>query len=451
VIKEEWNENDKIKHIWKRDNLIFMIEGFEDGIVKNRKQMNENGVVVYEEIFSYDGFCEIHHYDNNGVYRNNKPAIYMLKNDVVYCKIWYKNGHKYMSKFYKNNHLVLSEVLEGNTVKKIWYKNGKIHKGNNLPAIILYEDNNITLRGWYKNGKPFRKNNLPHFEYYNDNIMFGKQWIIDKYRSIREHYDDGKLICKQTFKNGEENGIDDLPSTIYYDENEVPYKYCWQRDGELFREDDKPNIVICDGNQIVSKKWFNVDEKLHRDNDLPAIISYTNGEITFQGWYVNGIPHRENDLPIKEFYNNGVTVRKEWYNRCEELPRIELYYPNGNKSKFIWTTNRNNDLPAIECYRLDGMIQQKIWLKDGVRHRDNNQYAVILYDENENIISGERWIDGIRQINFDSYVGNDDCNICYLTGENKIITKCNHIFCAECIYGWINIGNNSCPYCRQEL
>ncbi len=88
------------------------------------------------------------------------------------------------------------------------------------------------------------------------------------------------------------------------------------------------------------------------------------------------------------------------------------------------------------------IVYKKWFNEDEKLHRDNNQYAVILYDESENIISGEKWINGIHQISFDSYVGNDDCFICFIcfaTGENKITTQCNHIFCNNCIYGWINI------------
>ena len=41
------------------------------------------------------------------------------------------------------------------------------------------------------------------------------------------------------------------------------------------------------------------------------------------------------------------------------------------------------------------------------------------------------------------------CNICFDEINNKLITKCNHEFCSECIERWVRINNN-CPLCRSE-
>ena len=41
------------------------------------------------------------------------------------------------------------------------------------------------------------------------------------------------------------------------------------------------------------------------------------------------------------------------------------------------------------------------------------------------------------------------CMIC-LTNKTDIITKCNHIYCNNCIEIWLNI-NESCPYCRTNI
>jgi antitoxin component YwqK of YwqJK toxin-antitoxin module len=89
-----------------------------------------------------------------------------------------------------------------------WYKNGKLHHDNDLPAII-YEDGE---KRWYKNGQIHRENDLP------------------------------AVIC--------------------------PYGYqVWYKNGEFHRENDFPAIILPDGTQY----WYK-NGLLHRDNDLPAII-----------------------------------------------------------------------------------------------------------------------------------------------------------------------------------
>jgi antitoxin component YwqK of YwqJK toxin-antitoxin module len=40
---------------------------------------------------------------------------------------------------------------------KYWYKNGKIHRDDDLPAVVCYN----STKYWYQNGKLHRDNNLP--------------------------------------------------------------------------------------------------------------------------------------------------------------------------------------------------------------------------------------------------------------------------------------------------
>jgi len=44
---------------------------------------------------------------------------------------------------------------------KVWYKNGKIHRDNDLPAQVDANGH----KAWYKNGKQHRDNDLPAVEY----------------------------------------------------------------------------------------------------------------------------------------------------------------------------------------------------------------------------------------------------------------------------------------------
>lgn len=51
----------------------------------------------------------------------------------------------------KNNKVVIHEM---------WYKNGKAHRDDNLPAMISYSDDGktVTLKEWYIDGCPVSKN-----------------------------------------------------------------------------------------------------------------------------------------------------------------------------------------------------------------------------------------------------------------------------------------------------
>ena len=42
------------------------------------------------------------------------------------------------------------------------------------------------------------------------------------------------------------------------------------------------------------------------------------------------------------------------------------------------------------------------------------------------------------------------CVICSTPFDHPRCTPCGHTFCRECIVGWFNSGNSSCPMCRQQ-
>jgi len=117
--------------------------------------------------------------------------------------------------FYKlDKHMQLT--LRKENIKEIncydgsieFYKNGRCHRDNDLPAII-YEDGS---QEWYKHGEIHRDN--------------------------------------------------DLPAAIYTDGTQE-----WYKNGELHRDNDLPAIIYTDGSQL----WYKNGEA-HRDNGLPAAI-----------------------------------------------------------------------------------------------------------------------------------------------------------------------------------
>ena len=104
--------------------------------------------------------------ENNCIYLNI-PATKVHSNDEPVFDVqnvsskpndgeqqWYQNG-----KFHRDNDqpaiILNDEILNDET--QIWYQNGNRHRDNDLPA-IMWSDG---TQEWYQNGKLHRDNNLP--------------------------------------------------------------------------------------------------------------------------------------------------------------------------------------------------------------------------------------------------------------------------------------------------
>jgi hypothetical protein len=70
-------------------------------------------------------------------------------------QFWYKNG-----KQHRDNDLPASICVNGS---QHWFINGKIHRDNDLPAVIWSDGDQF----WYQNGKRHRDNDLPAVIYSN--------------------------------------------------------------------------------------------------------------------------------------------------------------------------------------------------------------------------------------------------------------------------------------------
>jgi hypothetical protein len=102
-------------------------------------------------------------YKNGKYHRDNDlPAIIQSNGD----KYWYKDGL-----MHRDNDLPAVVLSNGN---KFWYQYGKYHRDNDLPAIALLNGN----QHWYQNGKLHRENNMPAViwpdgtQFYYKNGMF---------------------------------------------------------------------------------------------------------------------------------------------------------------------------------------------------------------------------------------------------------------------------------------
>jgi hypothetical protein len=93
-------------------------------------------------------------------------------------KKWFKNG-----KLHRDNDLPAYIDDDRHTQK--WYKEGKLHRDNDLPAVIIdsnyYYDHYLTQK-WYKEGKLHRDNDLPAViieEHIENNSTIKKEWWIN--------------------------------------------------------------------------------------------------------------------------------------------------------------------------------------------------------------------------------------------------------------------------------
>jgi antitoxin component YwqK of YwqJK toxin-antitoxin module len=115
-----------------------------------------------------------------------------------------------------------------------WFESKKI-------KVKLLEEYKIDEYGqfWYKNGKCHRENDLPAI-------------IYQTYQDEDQYW----------FKNGKLHREHDLPAVIHQDGHQS-----WYKNGKIHRDNDLPAEISSNGTQ----RWYK-NGILHRDNDLPAII-----------------------------------------------------------------------------------------------------------------------------------------------------------------------------------
>jgi hypothetical protein len=137
----------------------------------------------------------------------------------------------------KNIKFKLLEKYENINGYQYWFKNGKIHRDNDLPAAIYSNGDQC----WYKNGKKHRDNDLPA-EIYANGYQF---W----------------------YKNGLIHRDNDLPAVIFPSGHQY-----WYQNGKKHRDNDLPAEITSIGDLY----WY-INGKAHRENDLPARI-FKNGD-----------------------------------------------------------------------------------------------------------------------------------------------------------------------------
>ena len=93
------------------------------------------------------------------------------------------------------------EVKEDTSRKKEWYRNGKLHRDGDLPAIVWKNGG----KEWYKNGKYHRDGDLPAIEYADGDKYWWKNGKLHRDGDLPAiEYAKGKKYKKYWYKNGKE-------------------------------------------------------------------------------------------------------------------------------------------------------------------------------------------------------------------------------------------------------
>ncbi len=271
---------------------------YKNGFI-HRETLDENGVL------------------NPAIINSNDEKFYYLNDEEIDIEQWKKENTE-LAKIVTDDECEISS----NGTKR-WYKDGKLHRDNDLPAIVYHTGRNV----WYKNGKLHRDNDLPAVNF------------ADGYK---EWYKNG-FIHRETL---DENGVLN-PAIININDEKFYYLNDEEIDIEQWKKENiKAEKIVTDDECEISsngtKRWYK-DGKLHRDNDLPAIVYHTGSKL----WYKNGFRHRENDSPVVE-YNDGY---KAWYKNGfihrETLDENGVLNPaiiNSNDKKYYYLDGKHIDI-----------------------------------------------------------------------------------------------------------
>lgn len=361
----------------------------------------EDGVKFFEFSEQYIDTTEgrIKKYLKNGlVHRINGPALIQygitksgIKTDTVYMEKYYING-----KLHRINGPAV--VYPKNSNRNKYYQNGFLHRLDG-PAMI-----DSKRHYWYKNGKLHREKDKPAI-YTTTSIMDGRNDT-----SFREWYIDGQL-------HRTTDAAHICPDCV-----------AWYKDGKLHR------IGGWAYKDRTEEKWC-IDGKLHRYTG-PAHIKTYNNHRTVNTWYKNNIVHRDDGPAI---IDSGNSTYKEYYYQNGVISRgdgpaiIRIDYPYDEpqarynmKYEYVYLKDgyyyREDDLPTtVEKHINIGEVSiVRHWVKG---HPDDREYInrgdlpsleSIVY--NENITIEHFWIEGQGYENDDIDRGNLPVYIKYVNG-----------------------------------
>lgn len=127
---------------------------------------------------------------------NDEPAVILLHQhtNIISAKIWYKEGKIHRG---DDKSAIIEYYLSGKIKARTWYKEGKIHREGDLPAIETFIDNIENNTGqyqiWYFEGVIHRNNNLP--------AIIQKIYIAENKYIVHKYWYDKGILLRSPFNN----------------------------------------------------------------------------------------------------------------------------------------------------------------------------------------------------------------------------------------------------------
>ena len=132
-----------------------IMEFLEPEEIKDLYETCKDAKMMFDELTKHTNFvidCKIILLDKEIKWfkqKNIKLKLLETYKHIYNGHYWFKNG-----KLHRDNDLPAIIFGIGD---RYWYKNGELHRDNDLPAIICENGDQF----WYKNGKLHRDNDLP--------------------------------------------------------------------------------------------------------------------------------------------------------------------------------------------------------------------------------------------------------------------------------------------------
>ena len=190
---------------------------------------------------------------NTRVYKMVNDRIYpRMNNTKVYQSItkaypMISNTPIYQLNIKENDGIRVKSFLNYLTGKTIWKRNGRLHRGDDKPAVI----SNSGKQEWWINGKRHRDNDKPA--------------IVHEFNYGGEYH-----IYKEWWFNGKCHRDNDKPAIVKYKKDYFPsaiWIYEWWFNGQRHRGNYKPAVILCEGDDPIKypcacRKWYIFGEKI---------------------------------------------------------------------------------------------------------------------------------------------------------------------------------------------
>ena len=282
----------------------------------------------------------------------------------------------------------------GNVKDEMWYKNGKIHRDGDLPAVFqYYPDGELEFEFWMKEDKKHRVDNPAVIKYYKsgkiDLIIYYVEGLIHREGApaSESYYENGVQGIYTWFIRGKKHRLDG-PAFEKFHKNGNPMEKVWYRDDKIHCEDGPAKEIFYENGQIKTREWYRNDYR-HRDDGPARESFFMNGNPDSISWYKNNIDHREDGPARTYFYSNGGKQKEEWFFNGKNRHPVDLQKPS-----------------TIE-YNVNGSIRVKRWTdENGYNYRAGESFIVVYEDDMEGVeqivseaggsdvvVYGEEWND----------------------------------------------------------